>query len=126
MASPQFVPVINVHSESAPAEALPQETFASGKKLQANGETLTLQHFAPAHTDSDIYVHYEKANVIHMGDTFFNGVYPVIDAGTGGKMNGMIAAADEALPLANTTQKSFPATVPWAIKLTSRNTATCS
>jgi glyoxylase-like metal-dependent hydrolase (beta-lactamase superfamily II) len=108
MSSPQDIPVLNVHFDPSPAEALPQETFASGKKLHANGETLTLGHFAPAHTDSDIYVHYEKANVIHMGDTFFNGVFPVIDAGSGGKINGMIAAADKALPLADGETKIVP------------------
>jgi len=108
MSQPQDIPVLNVHFDPSPANALPQETFTSGKKLQANGEALTLQHFAPAHTDSDIYVHYEKANVIHMGDTFFNGVYPVIDAGSGGKINGMIAAADKALPLANNDTKIVP------------------
>jgi cyclase len=108
MSEPQDIPVLNVHFDPSPAAALPQETFTSSKKLQANGETLTLQHFAPAHTDSDIYVHYEKANVIHMGDTFFNGAYPVIDAGSDGKVNGMIAAADKALHLADDSTRIVP------------------
>src|SRR5271170_6634154 len=57
-----------LHFDPSPAEALPQQTFAASYKLQANGETIALQHVAPAHTDSDIYVHFEKANVIQMGD----------------------------------------------------------
>ena len=65
-------------------------TFPESYKLQANGETLALQHFAPAHTNSDIYVHFQKANVIQMGDTFFNGMYPYTDPGTGGKITGMM------------------------------------
>jgi cyclase len=108
MSQQQTIPVLNVTFPASPAEALPQQIFASGHKLQANGETLTLQHFAPAHTDSDIYVHYEKANVIHMGDTFFNGSYPLVDAGSGGKFNGMIAAADKGLSLANNDTKIVP------------------
>ncbi|MGB9464429.1 MAG: MBL fold metallo-hydrolase [Candidatus Acidiferrum sp.] len=108
MSQPQTIPVLNVSFPASPADALPQQTFAAGHKLQANGETLTLQHFAPAHTDSDIYVHYEKDNVIHMGDTFFNGSYPLVDAGSGGKFNGMIAAADKILPLANNDTKIVP------------------
>src|SRR6204780_138313 len=87
--------LIGLHFAPSPAEALPQETFPDSYKLQANGETLALQHLAPAHTDSDIYVHFQRANVIQMGDTFFNGMYPYIDPGTGGKIAGMIAAADE-------------------------------
>jgi glyoxylase-like metal-dependent hydrolase (beta-lactamase superfamily II) len=83
-----------------PPEALPQWTFPVSCKLQSNTETLALQHFVPAHTDSDIYVHFQKANVISMGDTFFNGMYPYIDPGTDGKITGMINAADEVLSLA--------------------------
>src|SRR6266403_2227758 len=90
----------DLHFDPSPAEALPQLTFPASYELQANGETLSLQHFAPAHTDSDIYVHFQKANVIQMGDTFFNGMYPYIDPGTGGKITGMIAAADTILSLA--------------------------
>jgi glyoxylase-like metal-dependent hydrolase (beta-lactamase superfamily II) len=108
MSEAHDLPVLGVHLEPSPAEALPQETFASGHKLQANGESLTLQHFAPAHTDTDIYVLFQKANVIHMGDTFFNGFYPFIDSSTGGKISGMIAAADKILPLASNDTKIVP------------------
>ena len=94
-----------LHFEPSPAEALPQQTFAAGYQLQANGETLALRHVAPAHTDSDIYVHFQKANVISMGDLFFNGMYPYIDPGTGGNINGMIAAADKILSLADNDTK---------------------
>jgi cyclase len=89
----------------SPVEALPQQTFAAGYKLQANGETLALQHVAAAHTDTDIYIHFEKANVMQMGDLFFNGMYPYIDPGTGGKITGMIAAADKILSLADNDTK---------------------
>jgi cyclase len=108
MSEPQTIPILNVHFPASPADALPQETFPSSHKLQANGDTLSLEHFSPAHTDSDIYVHFEKANVLHMGDTFFNGVYPFVDAGSGGKINGMIAAADKGLTLADNDTKIVP------------------
>jgi cyclase len=108
MSEPQTIPILNVHFPASPADALPQETFGSRHKLQANGDTLALEHFSPAHTDSDIYVHFEKANVLHMGDTFFNSVYPFVDAGSGGKINGMIAAADKGLTLADNDTKIVP------------------
>jgi len=100
--------VLGLHFDPSPAEALPQKTFTSRFKLQANGETLALQYLPPAHTDSDIYVHFEKANVIHMGDTFFNHAYPFIDGGTNGKAKGMIAAADKIIALANNDTKIVP------------------
>jgi glyoxylase-like metal-dependent hydrolase (beta-lactamase superfamily II) len=117
MSEPHDLPVLyrrpdgalaGLHFDPSPAEALPQQTFAASYKLQANGETLALQHFAPAHTDTDIYVHFQKANVIQMGDTFFNGMYPYIDPGTGGTITGMIAAADKILSLAGNSTKIVP------------------
>jgi cyclase len=108
MSETHDLPVMGLHFPPSPAEALPTQTFAASHKLQANGETLTLQHFAPAHTDTDIYIHFQKANVIHMGDTFFNGFYPFIDSGTGGNISGMIAAADKILPLAGNDTKIVP------------------
>ena len=108
MAEPHDFALLGVHFPASPADALPQQTFSSSHKLQANGETLLLEYFQPAHTDTDIYIHFQKANVIHMGDTFFNGFYPVIDSSTGGKINGMIAAADKILPLADNKSKIVP------------------
>src|SRR5580765_309879 len=114
MSEPHDLPVLyrgpdgalhDLHFDPSPAEALPQQTFPDSYELQANGETLALQHLAPAHTDSDIYVHFQKANVISMGDTFFNGMFPYIDPGTGGKITGMIAAADKILSLADNYTK---------------------
>ena len=94
-----------LHFDPSPVEALPQQTFRDTYKLQANGESLALQYVAPAHTDTDIYVHFEKANVIQMGDLFFNWMYPYIDPSTGGKITGMIAAADTILSLADNDTK---------------------
>src|ERR1700733_11766017 len=91
----------SLHFDPSPAEALPQQTFCATYNLQANGESLVLQPVAPAHTDTDIYGHFEKANVIQMGDLFFNWMYPYIDPSTGGKITGMIAAADKILSLAD-------------------------
>ena len=100
--------LMGLHIPASPADALPQQTFSSSYKLEANGEILMLQHFQPAHTDTDIYIHFQKANVIHMGDTFFNGFYPVIDTSTGGKVNGMLAAADKILSMADNNTKIVP------------------
>jgi cyclase len=114
MSEPHDLPVLyrgadgalaGLHFDPSPAAALPQQTFATSYQLRANGEILELNHVAPAHTDSDIYVHFQKANVISMGDLFFNGMYPYIDPGTGGNIDGTIAAADKILSLADNHTK---------------------
>ena len=116
MSEAHDLPVLNLHFPPSPADALPQQTFATTHKLQANGETLALQHVAPAHTDTDIFIHFEKANVIQTGDLSFNGIYPYIDAGTGGKVSGMIAANDKILKLANNDTKIVPGHGPLGTK----------
>ena len=114
MSEPHDLPVLyrgpdgalsGLHFDPSPVESLPQQTFAASYKLHANGETLALQHVPLAHTDSDIYVHFQRANVISMADLFFNGMYPYIDPGTGGNIDGMIAAADKILSLADNSTK---------------------
>jgi glyoxylase-like metal-dependent hydrolase (beta-lactamase superfamily II) len=114
MSEPHDLPVLyrgpngvlaGLHFDPSPGEALPQETFSDSYKLQANGETLALQHVPAAHTDTDIHVHFQNANVIQMADLFFNGMYPYIDPGTGGKITGVIAAAGKILSLADNDTK---------------------
>jgi cyclase len=89
----------------SPAESLPQQTFKDTHKLDFNGETIHLGHIPPAHTDTDIYVHFEKADVLHAGDCFFGGMYPFIDVETGGSIGGMIGAADKLLGMAGSKTK---------------------
>lgn len=108
MSETHDLPIMGLHFAPSPPEALPQQTFADSHKLQANGEAMSLQHLAPAHTDSDIYIHFQHANVVHMGDTFFNGMYPYIDSSTGGNLTGMISAADKIIGLANNYTKIVP------------------
>jgi glyoxylase-like metal-dependent hydrolase (beta-lactamase superfamily II) len=100
--------LLGMHFAPSPANALPTQTFTATHRMQANGENLVLGYIPPAHTDTDIYVQYQRANVIHLGDTFFNGMYPFIDAGTGGNINGMIASANRILGMVDSNTKIVP------------------
>lgn len=79
--------------------ALPVVTFASDLSLHLNGDDVRVWHVAHAHTDGDALVKFEKANVLHMGDIWFNGLYPFIDAESGGDVDGFLAAIDRGLAL---------------------------
>jgi cyclase len=100
--------LIDLHFDPSPTVALPTQTFAAGLTLNANGEQIDITHVAPAHTDTDVFVFFPKANVLHMGDVFFNGRYPFIDVGTGGHINGMIAGVQAGLKIANAQTKIVP------------------
>ena len=106
--------LLGMHFAPSPANALPTQTFTATHRMQANGENLVLGYIPPAHTDTDIYIQYPRANVIHLGDTFFNGMYPFIDAGTGGNINGMIAAANRSLSMVDGSTKIVPGHGPLA------------
>jgi len=100
--------LLGMHFDPSPSAALPTQTFPAKLTLQLNGEVIYLSHVAPAHTDTDIFVHYTKADVLHMGDVFFNGFYPFIDASTGGNINGMIGGAAQALQVTGAKTKIVP------------------
>ena len=79
---------------ASPAGAIPSEVFSTERTLDLNGENIALKYYEPAHTDSDISVHFTNADIIHVGDTFWNGYYPFIDYSTGGSIDGMIRATE--------------------------------
>jgi glyoxylase-like metal-dependent hydrolase (beta-lactamase superfamily II) len=80
---------------SPPLAAVPTEVFSSEKRISINRSTLDLKHYGPAHTDSDISVSFTEADILHCGDTYWNGIYPFIDYSTGGSIDGMIRAAQQ-------------------------------
>jgi glyoxylase-like metal-dependent hydrolase (beta-lactamase superfamily II) len=95
----------NFNFPASPLAAIPTEVFTSEKSLTLNRSTLTLKYYGPAHTDSDISVTITEADILHCGDTYWNGIYPFIDYSTGGNIDGMIKAAEA--NLAATTDKTI-------------------
>lgn len=108
MSAPQRIAMLELDFPRSPAAALPQRVFTDGYKLEANGERLEVSHVPPAHTDTDVIVRFEQANVLHAGDVFFNGRYPLIDGSSGGRVDGMIAACDRVLRLAAADTRIVP------------------
>jgi cyclase len=116
MSTAQTISFFHLVMPASPAAALPTITFGDSMQAWHNGDSLDLVHFDPAHTDTDIYVHFHNANVLHVGDIWFNGVYPFIDEGTGGKIGGMIAAVEKALDVADENTKIIPGHGPLGSK----------
>jgi glyoxylase-like metal-dependent hydrolase (beta-lactamase superfamily II) len=91
-----------------PAGAIPSEVFAKEHKMKLNGASIDLKYFGPAHTDSDISVTFGEANIVHVGDIYWNGIYPFIDYSTGGSIDGTIAACEAALTAVNSDTIIIP------------------
>ena len=77
--------------------ALPTTVFAKDHHIHHNNTEIALKYYGPAHTDSDISVVFQDADVIHVGDTWWNGIYPFLDYSTGGSIDGMIRATEQNL-----------------------------
>ena len=108
MMQPHDLEVLNLHIDASPADAWPEHTFRESYQMGFSGEHVALGYIAPAHTDSDIFVHFETSNVLHLGDVFFNGIYCYIDRGTGGSIGGMIAGASKMLAMIDNSTMIVP------------------
>lgn len=92
----------------------PTLTFSQTATLHFNGQTVKAIHTPSAHTAGDSIVHFMPANIIHMGDNFFLGMFPFVDVDGGGNLNGMIAAQKLALSLSDAQTKIIPGHGPLA------------
>jgi cyclase len=116
MSVEQFIQAFNMKVPASPTAALPVITFSDTITFYTNDDTVRVFHVANAHTDGDAIIVFRKANVIHMGDTFFNGRYPLIDLSSGGSLPGMIAAANTGLAMSNAETRFIPGHGPLATR----------
>jgi cyclase len=116
LSTAQVIPFFHITVPPDPAGSWPTITFDDTKRIAHNGDAIDLVHFSPAHTDTDIYIHFQNADVLHAGDIFFNGIYPFIDESSLGNIGGMITASEKALALAGEKTKIVPGHGPLADK----------
>ncbi len=78
---------------------LPTKTFREQHEFSVGGKTVRVLHLGPGHTGGDAVVHFVEDRVLHLGDLFFNRLYPNIDLEAGGSIRGWVEALDRALAL---------------------------
>ena len=100
----------------APKDALPVITFNDHATLHVNGEDIRAVHFPHGHTDGDSVIYFTQSNVVHMGDDFFNGMYPFVDTENGGTVKGMLANVDKVLSTMPDDAKVIPGHGPLSDK----------
>ncbi len=116
LSSEGFIEFLGMKTKPEPTVALPVVTFTRDITFRLNGDELLVTHAPRAHTDGDSIVRFGKSNVVHMGDTFFNKLYPFIDTSSGGTVAGVLAAADGVLKTAGDGTKIIPGHGPLASK----------
>ena len=116
LSTPQTIKLFHSTSPAAPTGALPTITFEHEMRIWHNGDSLDLVHFEPAHTDGDIFIHFKTPDILHVGDIWFNGIYPFIDESTGGTIGGMIRASEKTLAVADSETKIIPGHGPLGSK----------
>ena len=94
--------------ENDDSSALPVITFSEDATFYMNDNDIFITHVHQAHTDGDALVYFAQSNVLHTGDTFFNGRFPYIDINRGGSIDGDIEAAKKGLMLVNADTKIIP------------------
>ena len=95
---------------------LPVITYADGVSVWFNGEEIRVFHAPHGHTDGDSIVWFKTSNVVHMGDQFFNGMFPFIDMASGGSVDGYLAAVEKVLGQLPADVKIIPGHGPLATR----------
>lgn len=108
MSVPQVVEAYGVKVPAAARAALPVVTFQDSVSLNLNGDRLEAEHVDAAHTDGDAIVWWQDANVVHVGDVFYNGSYPFVDLPSGGSLAGLVAAIEGVLSRADVETVVIP------------------
>jgi glyoxylase-like metal-dependent hydrolase (beta-lactamase superfamily II) len=93
---------------ASPKGSLPIVTFNDTATVHLNGEDVRAVHYPNAHTDGDSVIWFTQSNVVHMGDNFFNGMFPFIDIDNGGGVKGMIACAEKVASMIPADAKVIP------------------
>lgn len=97
-----------LESDTTKTGNLPIVTFNDQVNLYINGNDIVMAHVHNAHTDGDVLIYFPQSNVLHTGDTFFNGMFPYIDLNSGGSVDGDIKAAQTGLSMINQNTKIIP------------------
>lgn len=108
LSADQFVEAWRTTFPALPKAGLPVVTFTGSVSFHLNGEEIRAIHVPRAHTDGDAVVHFLASDVIHMGDLYWAGMYPFVDTGSGGTMDGMIAGIDQVLAIAGDGTRIIP------------------
>jgi cyclase len=86
-----------IKSKSEDKQLYPDQTYTDTWSDKIGKEKITMHYFGAGHTNGDSLVHFEHANIIHMGDLVFNRRHPFVDKSAGADMGSWIKVLDKAI-----------------------------
>ena len=93
---------------ASPEPAWPVITFREGVDFHLNGAQIVVTKMRASHTDGDSIVRFVEPNILHTGDIMFNGLFPVIDLGSGGSVTGYLEAMKEIYGMVDDKTRIIP------------------
>ena len=75
----------------------PDVTFTDTWHQKVGKESIKAHYFGAGHTNGDSLIHFEHANILHMGDLLFNRRYPFVDRSAGANIKSWISVLDKTL-----------------------------
>jgi cyclase len=112
LAKPQSL--MGQQTQALPAVALPAVTYSDKLTLYAGDVQIRLVHYPHAHTNGDTVVFMDQYKVVHMGDMFFNGLFPFLDVANGGSIDSWVTQLDAILSALPADAKIIPGHGPLA------------
>lgn len=77
-------------------QLFPDQTYTTTWCEKIGNEELCLHYFGAGHTNGDSFVHFKKANIVHVGDLVFNRRHPFVDRSAGANISSWIKVLDTA------------------------------
>ncbi|MBS1620496.1 MAG: MBL fold metallo-hydrolase [Bacteroidetes bacterium] len=83
--------------KSEDKQLFPDQTFSDTWCEKFGREKICIYYFGQGHTDGDAMIHFEQANIVHMGDLVFNRRHPFVDRSAGANMRSWIEVLNKAV-----------------------------
>jgi cyclase len=87
---------VAVAQKKEDVQLYPDTTFTDTWKIKVGDERIQAHYFGAGHTNGDSMIHFEHANIVHMGDLVFNRRYPFIDRSAGASVKNWPVALEMA------------------------------
>ena len=112
--NPKAIKALGRPAPSYSSQYFPTVDVTQDTSVNMNGQTISLFHTPNAHTNSDLFVLFQQANVIHGGDLIFNRRFPFIDIDNGGSVTGFISGLEKIIEVADQETKIISGHGPMA------------